>query len=624
MVERWSFPSKDHGEIEGYANPGLEMFKGNPLQALAREICQNSLDAALSDKPVIVVFEHLYVPINEFPGMHQLKRIISLCSDFWNENANKKTEIFLNNAKKECQKGKICVLRISDYNTKGLSGAFADGKKITPWVKLVKGNAISTKEGDSAGSYGIGKAAAFVNSAFQTVFYRTWSKEDNIRAVQGVARLMSFEDKSEGMLDPIRRAVGYYGNPENNMPLNSIGYLDKLNLREEYGTDVFIPGFTGVTADGKWVAKMIGAILDSFLISIHSGKLIVKIAGKTIDKDTLPYIVAQHEKVAKDAAHFNKALIYKEKTIVDQLDFHNLGQLRLSLLYESNLHKKILIVRKTGMKIAEIPGLPKSISYTGILELEGYGLNAFFRDMENPEHNRWEPKRHPEPELAKEYKSEIETWVKRKINEHIESMAGTEIDIDTGDLFKTQKKTTEEISDKQKEENVVDTVKSVEIIVVEKKPKTIEKTGARGNIKSKGTTTEDGRFPSIRSKTGTKPLKPGKPAGKPDAKGKDQVLKGMRQVQAKSRALVSSEGKYTLYVEATRDINNGQIEVISTGENGKGLTFDIKKACVGGKTISCVDGKIRVGDIPEGEKVKVTFEIPDKHQYALGVKVYGD
>ena len=42
---KWNFPSRDNGQIEGFSNPGLAWFKGDPLQALAREICQNSLDA---------------------------------------------------------------------------------------------------------------------------------------------------------------------------------------------------------------------------------------------------------------------------------------------------------------------------------------------------------------------------------------------------------------------------------------------------------------------------------------------------------------------------------------------------------------------------------------------------
>ena len=42
---KWNFPSRNNGDIEGFSNPALEWFKGNPLRAMAREICQNSLDA---------------------------------------------------------------------------------------------------------------------------------------------------------------------------------------------------------------------------------------------------------------------------------------------------------------------------------------------------------------------------------------------------------------------------------------------------------------------------------------------------------------------------------------------------------------------------------------------------
>ena len=49
----WSFPSRNNGDIEGFSNPALEWFKGSPLRALAREVCQNSLDAQYEeDAPV--------------------------------------------------------------------------------------------------------------------------------------------------------------------------------------------------------------------------------------------------------------------------------------------------------------------------------------------------------------------------------------------------------------------------------------------------------------------------------------------------------------------------------------------------------------------------------------------
>ena len=49
-MAKWEFPSRGYAETEGFSNAGLAEFRGNPLQALAREICQNSLDAADGSK----------------------------------------------------------------------------------------------------------------------------------------------------------------------------------------------------------------------------------------------------------------------------------------------------------------------------------------------------------------------------------------------------------------------------------------------------------------------------------------------------------------------------------------------------------------------------------------------
>ena len=114
-MESWSFPSKNHGEIEGYANPGMEMFKDNPLQALTREICQNSLDAADGDKTVEVEFRKYDMQLSKFPGMYEMERIIHRCIDFWGENANRKTQVFLDNALEVLSENRLRVLRVSDF-----------------------------------------------------------------------------------------------------------------------------------------------------------------------------------------------------------------------------------------------------------------------------------------------------------------------------------------------------------------------------------------------------------------------------------------------------------------------------------------------------------------------------
>ena len=53
---KWSFPSNNNGDVNGIGNSGVETFQGAPLKSLAREICQNSLDASNSVKPVNIEF----------------------------------------------------------------------------------------------------------------------------------------------------------------------------------------------------------------------------------------------------------------------------------------------------------------------------------------------------------------------------------------------------------------------------------------------------------------------------------------------------------------------------------------------------------------------------------------
>ena len=58
MAIKWSFISNQDGEIKGINDSGVATFRGTPLKSLAREICQNSLDAFVDETPVIVEFPY--------------------------------------------------------------------------------------------------------------------------------------------------------------------------------------------------------------------------------------------------------------------------------------------------------------------------------------------------------------------------------------------------------------------------------------------------------------------------------------------------------------------------------------------------------------------------------------
>ena len=52
----WRFPRLDNGPEQGINDGGIATFKGSKLYTyLAREICQNSLDAKAEGKKTVVV-----------------------------------------------------------------------------------------------------------------------------------------------------------------------------------------------------------------------------------------------------------------------------------------------------------------------------------------------------------------------------------------------------------------------------------------------------------------------------------------------------------------------------------------------------------------------------------------
>ena len=67
-MAEWRFPSNDYGEIKGINDSGVSMFRGTPLKSLAREICQNSLDAAIEGKTVTVQFNVFKTFVSYTPG----------------------------------------------------------------------------------------------------------------------------------------------------------------------------------------------------------------------------------------------------------------------------------------------------------------------------------------------------------------------------------------------------------------------------------------------------------------------------------------------------------------------------------------------------------------------------
>lgn len=632
----WFFPSIGYGEMEGFSNPGLEMFKGEPIRAMAREICQNSLDAVRNpNKPVLVEFERLFIkPATKFPGIKDMEGVLEKCRIFWNKQNDEKTLKFISEAADSIHATGIFVLRVSDYNTTGLKGAFSN-ERITPWKSLVQGNAFSVKSTDNAaGSYGIGKAAPFVVSGLQTVFYRTFD-ENGERAAQGVTHLVSFEDTSMSKPgeDIVRRSTGYYGDGIENKPFHSIKELDEINERTKYGTDLFIPVFTFTAGRLDWKDEVIVEILENFLYSIYSGKLEVKIDNTILRKDTLlPHIERLMPKT-KNAAAFYEVIRGDNDNVIEEVKkFYEMGYLRLRLLYKADMNKQILVVRNSGMKIAKIAGLPKGISYTGFLEIQGARLNAFFRGMENPQHNAWEPKRHSDPKLAKKHKIDVEDWVKERISKKIKEISGEELDIDVSEFFNGRETPKSNVSnnENEKHEAIIDLVKEIEIKQedIETKRLKIKDIGGFSNLGAKkiaGIIDDQGsqvghRHPEGKKRRAQATGRNGFSTGD----GQDKIYDGMREVYVNARIISRGNGINKLIFIADENVTMGEIQIVTMGENGRPLPLNVKSVKGLSVEANVIEGHIKIKNVKAKEKNILEFTIFGNKKYAMGVRAYGN
>jgi hypothetical protein len=636
----WNFPSNQNGQIKGVADAGIENFNGTELSSLARENCQNSLDAALDDTnpKVLVEFERYFVHDEQIPGIAEYRQILTECKVFWDTSKSEKAKTFLKNAVSYANKNSGFMLRISDYNTTGLADPYRNpgdpiGFNFDGWNALVKIDGGANKGEDKAGAFGIGKSAPFSNSCYRLVFYRTFNQKHE-RATQGISRLMSYPDGTA-----MTSGVGYYGSPEGNNPVESIPELDVLNNRTEIGTDVFVYGFK---AASDWDTEITTALLENFLMSFYNGQLRVKVQGREINANTLgDYILCAHNEFpGKTKGTYGNylALTRTEGVYTYTEDFHGLGTLELRLLVDPNekLDRKVLIVRKAGMKLFRLGNISKLVPFTGILELRGKALNSYFRSIETVAHDNWEPGRHTDPKQAKVYYEEIKDWIRTIVSELAEHISDDEMDVEgLGGVLQKEPETVETGDSDNKRENLNNHLGQIDM--VERPTKTPTKgffygQGDEGSREAKQTIgtlgpTGDSGLRILKGKRRRKKLDSHR--GKPDSEGKDIVVEkkpgGETNCALKNVRIIKQDtGTYTVNFEIPHDVERGKIELVTVGENGKSNRIRITEAkpAAGCSAANSNGDYIEAVSISSSKKVQITVKLADSHDYAMEVNVY--
>lgn len=627
----WNFPATNNGQIKGVADAGIETFQGDGIKALTRETCQNSLDAKRDDTEMVrMSVKQYYIDSTNIPGYLEYKRMLKSALKYWEGNSEKATS-FLQNAIDSIEQKKTVVLRISDSNTCGLTEPYKIG--FGSWNALTKIDGGATKSGDAQGSFGIGKNAPFVCSAYRMVFYRTYN-QDGERASQGMSRLLSYQVGEES---EFTTGTGYYGNSATNGPVEYIPQLEELDERQEVGTDIFVYGLNVInTSDIK--AAVYAEILDNFLMSIYRNMMVLKFGNDELCSDTLEKYVRAYKNKIKNS-YCTWLALTREETKEFQRDFHGLGCLNLKVLvdHSEKLNRKILVTRKSGMKLFLMKNISKTISFTGVLELEGEELNKFFREMETPAHDKWKVENHSNPTLAKEYLDELKEWVVSMVNDLGEQDYSDERDVTGLGSILNINDDDEEKTDKS--EGLNNFLGEIEKIEVETSRKTQgyyvpgrgDDVSSKNNERKqeKGKISSEGAIDAIRVLKGTrKRKKKEKHKGFSRTDGEDivsmQIGRGRAYPLTDTRVMKLAPGKYRVSYTLPTDLVSGHVEIVTVGENGKKIKLNI----IAAKSIKNCDeatadsGEIRFRGMKGYDKVQLEFQLPETRNYAMEVKVY--
>ncbi|WP_238883866.1 hypothetical protein [Clostridium sp. YIM B02551] len=615
----WYFPSNDHGENKGINDSGVSMFRGTPLKSLAREICQNSLDAATQDT-VKIEFSVFKIAPSALPGCDNLKNTFEKCIDFWGNLKAKTTKDFFENAIDKISAGKIEMLRISDFNTTGLKGS----KEVinTDWTNLTKSSGTSDKKGTAGGSYGIGKFAPFACSEFSTVFYSTYDIE-GIKANQGVSRLVTFRRDD----DETTQGIGYYGDVKNTPVFETLDLDPKFTRNDgEYGTDVFIAGYK--YAGDDWQDKIIISIIDGFLGAIWKEKLIVNVGGIVICKDTLDELMETYRDDITGYADKYYKVLTSNKTNWHEEDFMGLGTIKFGvLLGGQEMHRKVAMIRQTGMKIMDRDRLSGYIPFAAVMFIEGDKINEELRLIENPEHTEWQPERSQNPIRAQQLVKALNDYMKNCIEKLVSQGQHGEMDaVGVGSLLPDEVDITEEAS---KEEVISDKVAEIEKTIIKKQHKEgnipdtpLSEDLEAGSFKKDG---EDVNWFHQGGKHDNSAPRPGVPAhGTKGETDKVPVQKEILPEKFISICLDKSKGKYIILFVPSSNGKDGEILINLSGET-QSYEAPIKDATlIGGDKLIIERNKIKNLDFIKGKPLRINVELDYSDYCSMEVSAYAN
>jgi hypothetical protein len=635
--DKYKFIFSDLGASDkvGVNDVGIGVFKKKPYIGLTKEILQNSTDAPNPElpegTPVRVRFELIYIDRDDIPDVERLNDVIHKCYDYYpNGDDGAKLKRIRDAADKYlAQPGRVPVLKISDYNTRGLCGVLEE--KGSNWSGLVRERSATNKTSGSSGAFGVGKFAPFNFSSLRTIFYSTQTVRGET-AFQGKAILTTFKEDNI-----LKHNIGLFANKdsENFDAVLSQEDIAPVFRRDAIGTDIFVLGFEN---EADWMEQSAISVIEHFFYSIYKGRLEVEIADaqKVISirqdnlGDTITYFQTYCETHMKDDVTFQftapsywKLLTGPHKKITAPFFYgdKNMCEYELFLLTGDDItEKKVLEMRQAGMKIREDVAFRIPMNFTAIFIATGANaasnepkdnISSFLRKCENQAHDDWAADEYPEEkEMARAIINKIHAIILDAVKKEMPDYGK-----DSVDAFGLSEFLLNEEADEDHKE---------ELAFADFQPLSFE-------IQSVKTGKHRRKADISMKKNGGAHKKKGEAKKKDDKEDKkkrnNKHGNGTEKVSEVyitniKTPLDRNSGDYQISFVSDEKVDNLMLGIRIGSDDDNMVRAEISKATLNGKTLAIKNGMIEIGSTTEGEKKTVRVKLTETGRKTLEVRAY--
>ena len=425
----WQFPRNITNAPIGPRDRGIEHYTGRRFDSLVRETIQNSLDA--QDKkiqaPAKVDFWITELEVAQFNGLELATAIDASIAGLKPEDEAYRK--MFRKAAAHLSQDTVPTLVITDSNT---TGVLDDGNDNSPWAALTRGSGESAKQGKNAsGSYGIGKAAAYLATDLRTVLYTTaFAVNGNLESRFIGRAILSGHKNLQG--DKVT-SEGYLAGSDFASLCN--GDIPAPYRLQQPGLCLRIPGYQ---AAKDWSERVVKIAIANFFHAIVKGELEVTVADRTISATTVGGYVNLPSVPVRERYLLNTS----GKIPAAQSYIDGIGEVALRIMLhdagDGNIHD-VALVRDAGMMITRERSKmgPARITipshwhrFTAIVECRSDPTgNSAVRDCESPKHDELDIDRIPNDEdrgPARKALRELGAWMREEIRKQAEPVSNTE------------------------------------------------------------------------------------------------------------------------------------------------------------------------------------------------------